>query len=133
MADLLKSRIEQALSPDPWNDNPDHVRWVTKQRNRDIVAQKSDHYPTELVDTGDCRARVIDRGRNRLECDVDDLDDPELEVLLHGACRSDIESRAQFVSQLGIEALLRGDAEQRDARRHEMTDPAQKTHPHLGC
>jgi tRNA C32,U32 (ribose-2'-O)-methylase TrmJ len=70
--------IKKALDPDPRNDDPDDVRRIAQQRDRRLAADESDQDPTELVDAADRGARVVDRGRDRLERDPDD---PKLDVL----------------------------------------------------
>jgi len=42
MADLLKSRVEKALGPNPLNDDPNHVRRFAEQRFRRVAPHESD-------------------------------------------------------------------------------------------
>jgi hypothetical protein len=107
MTNLLEGRIEQALGFDPWNDDPHDVRRIAEQRVRRLAPDEADEDPPELVDAGDRGARIIDRGGNGLERNVDDLDDPELDVLLQRARRPDIECRAQLAFALRIETFIR--------------------------
>ena len=45
----------------------------------------------QLVHAADRRAGIVDRGRDRAQPDIGDLNDAELDILLHGAGRTDIE------------------------------------------
>ena len=64
------------------------------------AADPDDHDAAELVDAADRRARIVDAG-NRAERNVDDLDHAELDILLHGARRADIEGGEERVRSAG--------------------------------
>src|SRR5450631_1795645 len=121
MTDLLKCRVEEILHCDPWNDDTHDVRWIAQQGGRYAAVHESDHDPAELVYAGYRGAWVVDRRRDCLQGDVDDLDNPEFHILLQGACRPDVERGKKFRDSLLIKALPRRGAEQRDTLRNEMT------------
>ena len=89
--DLLERGIEQAIETHPRYHEPQHMRRSVIMRWRRRAAGPADHDTAELVDAADRRAGIVDRGRYRAQPDIDDLDDAELDILLHGAGRADIE------------------------------------------
>src|SRR5450631_1908040 len=131
MTDLLKCRVEEILHCDPWNDDTHDVRWIAQQGGRYAAVHESDHDPPELVYAGYRGAWVVDRRGDCLQGDVDDLDNPEFDVLLQRACRPDVERRTKLRDSLLIEALPRRGVEQRDTLRNEMPDAAEQANPHL--
>ena len=85
VADLFESQIEKAVEIDPGNDDPENMRRVVVVAPRWRSACPPDHYGAELIDRADRGQWIVDRRRDRPQCDVDDLHDAEFDVLLQGA------------------------------------------------
>src|ERR1700722_2182741 len=94
------------------------MRW------RPHAADPADHDAAELIDATDRRARIVYRRRDRTQCDIDDLDNAELDVLLQRAGRADIDGATQPRDQVVGQPIRPRHQQQRDAGRNEMTDAA---------
>ena len=81
-----------------------------------------DHYGAELIDRADRGRRIVDRRRDRPQCDVDDLHDAEFDVLLQGASRAEVDRREQLKRPVLRNALAARGPQQGDASRNELTD-----------
>jgi hypothetical protein len=98
---------------------------------RRYTAYPEDHDSAELVHAADCRTWVVDCVGHRAQRNVDDLDDAELNVLLHGARRTDVEGGDEMERAVGRHALRLRDAHERNAGWHELTDAALQMHANL--
>src|SRR5208282_4224076 len=104
MADLLESEIEQAVETDPRYGEAQDMRRIKKVAGRRGTTRPSDQNAGELIDAADRCRGIVDRGRERPQRDINDLDDAELDVLLHRPRRADVNRRQQ------LEHLPFGDA-----------------------
>ncbi len=71
-------------------------------------------------------------GEMAFKRDVDDLQDAELDILLQGAGRAEVERAAKIVAVLGRQPIPLGHHQQRDARRNELADSPEQRAPSRG-
>ena len=82
----------------------------------------------ELVHAADRRAGIVDRGRDCAQPDIGDLNDAELDILLHGARWTDIEGGDEMDGAFGRYPLRLGHIDKRHAGGHELPDTARHVH-----
>src|ERR1700689_2255807 len=123
MPDLLERGIQQSVVTDPRDGEAQHVRRRVQIGLRRCAARPEDHDASELIDAVDRSGRIVDGRRDRPERDIDDLDDAELDVLLHRARRADVDCAQQPSLALRRNPTRIDDPEQSNAGGDEMTDP----------
>ena len=82
----------------------------------------------ELVHAADRRAGIVDRGRDCAQPDIGDLDDAELDILLHRARRTDIEGGDEMDARVPAARAPASTHDKRNAGRHELPDAARQVH-----
>src|ERR1700730_12141812 len=84
------------IEVDPGNDDAHNMRRIAQKGRWRCAPDPTDQDPGQLIDTVDCCAWIVDRGRYCLQCDIDDLQHTKFDVLLHRAHRPDNERGSQF-------------------------------------
>lgn len=97
------------------------MRRIVKITFRRHTVQPPDQNTAELIDTADRGGRIIYRWRDRLERDIDNLDNAEFNVLLHRAGRPDIDGREQLKLLCFGNSVRRRNFEKYNAVRNKMT------------
>ncbi len=135
MAYLLEGEIEQAVQVDPRHGDAQDMRRIIIEAARRRASGPADQYGAQLIDAADRGGGVVHGGRDRAQCDVDDLHDAELDVLLHGASRPYLDRRKQLDGALIGDPVAAGEADQRDALGNEMSNAAfqAQTYPVFLC
>jgi hypothetical protein len=121
--DLFKRGVEETVEINPRHDNPQHMRRSKEVRRRRSAIYPSDQDTTQLIDAADRGARIVNRGRHGPKRDIDNLDDPKLDVLLHCPRWADVKSCKEVGRPLGRNTLDLGNSKKGNARGDEMTDP----------
>src|SRR5277367_4067317 len=96
MADLLESSVKQMIELDPGHDHTYNMRRITQNFRRWRAPGPSDQYPCELIDTIYRRAWIVHRGRDCLQCNIDDLQYAKFDILLQRTHWPDIDRGSQF-------------------------------------
>ncbi len=122
MPDLLERRIKQAIEAYPRHEKSQHVRRRVILGRWRHTANPEDHDPAELIDAADRRAGIVDCGRHCAQRDIDDLDDAELDILLHGARWTNVEGGSDMVCAVGWQPLWPRHAHERNAGWDELAD-----------
>jgi len=129
VTDLIERGVEKSLERYPGNHESQDVRRRIISRFWGLAAQPADHDARQLVDTADCRARIIDRGGHGAERNIDDLDDSKLDILLHCPGRTQIYCGEEMNLPLRRYSVRSRYPDDRNAGRNEMADPALQAHP----
>ena len=93
-ADLLEGRVQQALEVDPSNAGANDARRIVEQIIGRLPGREADQDAAQLIHAADGGGGVVDGGRDRLQRDIDDLQDAKLHVLLQGSGRTEVERGA---------------------------------------
>src|SRR5664280_232916 len=100
-ADLLKGRLQQALEVNPSNAGADDARGIVEQILRRLSGREADQNAAQLIDAVDGGGGVVDGGRDRLQGNIDNLQDAKLHVLLQRSGRAAIEGGKQIGGSFG--------------------------------
>src|ERR1700731_3738130 len=63
VTDLLESCVEQMIEVDPGNDDAHNMRRIAQKGRWRCAPHPTDQDPGQLIDTVDCWAWIVDRGR----------------------------------------------------------------------
>jgi len=129
-ADLVECRVDEPIESRPRNADAEEARRIVAQGFRLFPGGEADQDPAQLVHAIDGGAGVVHRGRDRAQRDVDDLEYPELHVLLERPGRAEVEGPAQFRATGGGQSLSLRDHQQRHPGRNEVPDPPNDTDDH---
>src|ERR1035441_5204152 len=102
------------------NADANHARRVVEMHLRGFARSKPANNAAQLIHTRYCGRRVVYRRRYRLQCNIDNLQRPEFDVLLQCSHGPDIESCQKGRADLGRQAFLPGHENQRDASGNEL-------------
>src|ERR1035441_2528309 len=79
-ADLLEGCVQQALEVDPSNAGASDARRIVEQLFRRLAGREADQNAAQLIDARDGGGRVVDGGRDRLQRNIDNLQDAKLYI-----------------------------------------------------
>jgi hypothetical protein len=97
-------------------------------RSRGLPAQPENDYAGQLVYTANRRAWIIDRRRHRAQRDVDNLNDPKLDILLQRPGWAHVQSAKEVKFALRRHPLRLRYPDDRNAGGDEMANPALQMH-----
>ncbi len=112
MADLAERDVQEPRERRAREQNPGAAVAVAERGERRTARRRPHQDPPELVDAGQGGRRVVDGRRDRLQRDVHDLQDPELDVQRHRARRADVEGVERGRLQRGRRPIRRRDLEE---------------------
>jgi hypothetical protein len=92
MPNLLEGRIEYAGKAYPLHSETEYVWRCMIMGLWRRAANPENCNPAELIDTANSGAGIIDGGRQCAKCDIHDLNDTKLNILLQRAGGTDVES-----------------------------------------
>ena len=110
---------------DPSNAGTNDARRIIEQFLRGLSGREVDKNAAQLIHAVDGSGGVVDSRRDRLQRDVDNLQDSELHVLLQRSGWANIECGKQFGGFFAGQAVSLRNHHQRDSCRNEVSDPTQ--------
>src|SRR5580698_11043076 len=114
--DLREGSLEQVLEEERRQDYARSAGRIVEHRRQRLPPRDAYEESTQLVDAIDGRAGVVHGRGDRLERNIDQLESPELDVLLHGAHGAKIDCLEEA---LGSHLFRLRESEERNSGRYE--------------
>jgi len=99
--DLLKGCFQQALKVDSSNARANDAGRIVEQFLRWLSGREEDQDAAQRIDAVDDGGGVADSGRDRLQRDIDNLQDAKFHVLLQRSGRAEVKHGNQLGSSFG--------------------------------
>jgi len=104
-ADLLQGYLQQALEVDRSNAGANDAWRIVEQLLGRLSGGEADQNAAQLIDSVDGGGGVVDRGRDRLQRHIDNLQDAKLRILLQRSGRAEVERGKQFGGSFGRQTV----------------------------